>query len=72
VADQAEKDALAEWAANQTCPGCGHPGMAVTWQLQPRPWGGYSLAGMQTKFAASEVPVLSCPGCGIASVGRRG
>jgi hypothetical protein len=64
-------DRLDAWAAEQTCPRCRTCGLHVEWRLKARPPGDYSLAGVQTKFAATEVPWLVCPGCGVEVEGRR-
>ncbi|KQP62931.1 hypothetical protein [Nocardioides sp. Leaf285] len=71
------QDALAEWAAAQTCPQCGNVGFRIEERLTARPIGDYSLAGAQMKFSAVAVPHIVCglaldgPGCGVSAPGRR-
>lgn len=61
-----EHRALVEKAAARlVCPECGHGGMDLEWRLQARPIGSFSLAGAQMKFSAREVPVITCPDCGL-------
>jgi hypothetical protein len=53
------------------CPSCGAaPGcLSVEFRLAAKSVGSFSLAGAQTKFAATEVPELSCSACGLFLTG---
>lgn len=57
--------------AVQWCPECHTKGaLRVFSRLQAKPIGEFSLAGAQTKFSATEVPVLGCRVCTYEVVGR--
>ena len=61
---------IEDWAAEQTCPGCGHEGLRIEWRLAARPVGSYSLSGAQMKVSATRKPVLICDGCGAEAEGH--
>jgi len=43
------------------CGGSDH--LVIATRLETRPWGGYSLAGAATKYAARTVAYATCPAC---------
>lgn len=53
------------------CPKCSVYGsLVLDVQLIAKPVGSFSLAGVQTKFSAEEVPALKCELCGWTKTGR--
>jgi hypothetical protein len=70
MVDQATKDALDAWAADNFCKYCGHVGLKIEWRLEAKPLGTFSLAGQQMKVSALEWPWAICPGCKHESKGK--
>ena len=56
--------------AGVPCRNCGSATLRVEWRLE-RVETGYSLAGVQTKFAMREWPYAVCGTCGAESRGKR-
>lgn len=70
-----DETALTEWAAARVCPRCGSTGFRVEFAFAPKPFGTFSLAGVQTKVSAERVPTITCglsedEGCGVSAVGH--
>jgi hypothetical protein len=61
---------LDEWATIQVCPQCGHQGLRIEWRLKAKGLTDFSLAGVQMKVSATEVPFVVCD-CGLAKEGKR-
>ena len=53
-----------------SCPACGVKALRIEWRMTAHPVGTFSLAGAQTKFAASEKPWLVCGNCGVEAEGK--
>lgn len=60
-----------QYLSGTICRYCGHDRIRVEWRFMAAPWGTYSLAGVQTKIAATQVPFAVCEGCGHESQGKR-
>lgn len=60
-----------EMTLPQPCPECGSTGtLTLRTVLVAKPTGSHSLAGVQTKVAATDVAEVRCSACGTSRRGR--
>ncbi len=53
------------------CPACGERQLRIEWRMAAKPFGAQSLAGVQVKTVATEIPWIVCGSCGVEAQGRR-
>lgn len=62
---------IADDPSTWVCKYCSHQGIRIEERLETVPWGNYSLAGVQNKYAARKWLWAVCEGCGHESRGQK-
>ncbi len=64
------KPSNGECDIRKPCPRCGERQLTLSWWLEAKPIGTFSLAGQQLKFSARENAVVRCQFCRLVLQGR--